>query len=148
MTSKTDSDGTTDYTYDGLNRLTTVDAPDGTVTAYTYDNNNITEKDETLGTVTTRTAYTYDVSSRLTATEVSARDTSQSTSFVTQETVAYTYDHCGNQTEADTTPYVDGVAGTPYISGAYTYDLWNEMTEATGKRTTSRRLRLEHLPAR
>ena len=43
---KVDANGTTNYTYDKLNRLETISEPDGSQTIYTFDNNgNIATKD-------------------------------------------------------------------------------------------------------
>ncbi|MDA8103767.1 MAG: hypothetical protein M0Z71_00140 [Nitrospiraceae bacterium] len=85
MTSKTDSLGTTSYTYDNINRLKTIsygstititydgasnrtsmDAPSATID-YSYDEaNRLTRKTETIGTQTYYTDYRYDSNDNLT----------------------------------------------------------------------------------
>lgn len=90
---KTDSKGTTTYTYDSLNRLMKVVEPlslGGKLTLYSYDKagNRLTES-VIEGSNTTNTTYTYDHLNRLikTFTKKSASE---------EETTRYTYDYNGN----------------------------------------------------
>ena len=84
--SMTDNQGTTDYRYDDLNQLITVDGPeaDDTVT-YTYDNagNRITMTDQNNGVTT----YQYDALNRLV-----------SITNPEEETTNYSYDDVNNLT--------------------------------------------------
>ncbi len=91
QTSKTDAKGTTNYTYDSLNRLEKVVEPDGKTTTYTFDKagNRLTESVAVAETVTAMTNYTYDEQNRLTTTvKVGGNGVS--------EKLTYNYDDNGN----------------------------------------------------
>ena len=66
---KTEEKGTTTYTYDYLNRLSTVTEPNGKETSYTYDGAG-NRKTETVqqGMTGSQTIYTYNSQNRLTST--------------------------------------------------------------------------------
>ena len=70
QTSKVDGKGTTNYTYDQLNRLASVSEPGGKLTSYTYDpaGNRQTETVST-GSISIVTTYTYNEQTRLLHTE-------------------------------------------------------------------------------
>ncbi|MDF2588013.1 MAG: repeat-associated core domain protein [Anaerocolumna sp.] len=72
---KTDNTGTTNYTYDTLNRLSRVTEPAGRITSYTYDNagNRRSEKVQE-GQIITNTMYTYNEQNRLISTLTSNGD--------------------------------------------------------------------------
>ncbi|PYG87269.1 RHS repeat-associated protein [Ruminiclostridium sufflavum DSM 19573] len=122
QTSKTDSKGTTTYTYDELNRLKTVTEPDDTVTAYTFDGagNRKTEA-ITKGTETTENTYTYNGQNRLTQISTKVNGTLTATT-------EYAYDSNGNQLTAT-------VNGT--ITAVNVYDYRNQLIQTmTGTATT------------
>jgi RHS repeat-associated protein len=82
--------GTTNFTYDVLNRLKTVQEPGGKQTSYTYDKagNRLSER-VTLSGVTTETKYEYNEQNRLLT-------TSKKISTGSTEIVRYSYDNNGN----------------------------------------------------
>jgi RHS repeat-associated protein len=66
---KTENKGTTTYTYDTLNRLSTVTEPDGKETSYTYDGaGNRKSEQVKIGSAYAATIYTYNNQNRLTKT--------------------------------------------------------------------------------
>ncbi len=117
MLTKTDSKGTTKYTYDALNRLKTVTEPTGKNVEYEYDKagNRIREVIEDKGTLTVK-KYKYNPQNRLT--EVVNIDTETGK----EESIKYTYDNNGNQlyTNMEHTQKADPTAKPSfgmYISG-------------------------------
>lgn len=82
--------GTTNNSFDALNRLQSVTEPSGKKTEYTYDasGNRLTEK-VTIGTSTSLTNYTYNEQNRLLLTE-------QVKSFGETQIEKYSYDNNGN----------------------------------------------------
>lgn len=83
---KTEEKGTTTYTYDNMNRLSTVSEPGGKTTSYTYDaaGNRKTEKVQE-GMVYGETIYNYNSQNRLI-----------STTSTDDSNIRYTYDYNGN----------------------------------------------------
>jgi RHS repeat-associated protein len=72
LTQRVDAQGTTDFTYDRLNRQRNITTPDTSVVAYTYnDDGKLTQLDTTVAGGATKTvAYTYDAGDQpLTATD-------------------------------------------------------------------------------
>jgi len=121
LLTKTDTRGITSYTYDVLNRLSSVTEPSGKVTSYTYDaSGNRATQTVVLGTDTTITTYTYDSLNRLLGTVTQLNG-------ITTETVAYTYDNNGNQLLQTHTAYIDGIPQTPIVKLTNTYDLFNQL---------------------
>lgn len=111
----------TEYSYDKLNRLWTLQNKKGTEILssymYAYDNNgNIKSVTETLKGVGSNrtTTYTYDKLNRLTL-----------TIHPDQTQVAYTYDLKGNRL---TTYSTTVVPYTGLVSGSFTFDLENKLT--------------------
>ena len=123
VTSVTSANGSTvSYTYDEANNLATIEYPDGRVVSYTYDLNNQLIKVDDSGEVTT---YTYDVLGRLTE-----------TLRPNQSKTTYTYDRDGKIIELVN---YDG-KGKELSSFAYTYNeqgyIGQEVaTNADGKAT-------------
>ncbi|MDF2588009.1 MAG: repeat-associated core domain protein [Anaerocolumna sp.] len=151
---KTDNTGTTNYTYDNLNRLSRVTEPAGRITSYIYDNagNRRSEKVQ-VGQIITNTMYTYNEQNRLVSTLTSNGDV-----------VRYVYDKNGNLVSKTTgksaliTGQVNGNTGTEtnellgfgvIISRdsengtgsdnltLYTYNKFNQLIKAKTKDTTS-----------
>jgi RHS repeat-associated protein len=135
QTSKTDSKGTTNYSYDSLNRLERVAEPNGRATSYTYDKagNRKTETatSESSATITT---YTYNEQNRLMKTLTN----SGSTAVI----VNYIYDSNGNMVNSSTEtvkPVDPDSTGSfsVYEAGTvedstmvfYKYDALNQLTE-------------------
>ncbi|WP_244648221.1 RHS repeat-associated core domain-containing protein [Ruminiclostridium herbifermentans] len=89
QTSKTDSKGVTNYSYDSLNRLVKTTEPNGKETSYTYDGagNRLTETIK-LGTSSVTTKYTYNEQNRLMSTVYQS-----GSQTVTEK---YFYDNNGN----------------------------------------------------
>ncbi len=83
--------GTTNYTYDKLNRLTKVAEPGGKITEYTYDKAGNRETETVAsGSTRTLTTYTYNEQNRLTSTVSQENDV--------RTTTKYGYDNNGNLT--------------------------------------------------
>jgi len=121
LLTKTDSRGITSYTYDVLNRLSSVSEPSGKVTSYTYDaSGNRATQTVILGADTTITTYTYDSLNRLLGTVTQLNG-------VATETVIYTYDNNGNQLSKTSTATIDGIPQTPVTDLTNTYDLFNQL---------------------
>lgn len=92
LTCESSSRGAIYYTYDALNRLTSVTEPEGRVTEYTYDaSGNRATKTERHGDVAVRTVYTYD------AVNLLVRQQGDDGTVV-----VYTYDANGNLLAEDT----------------------------------------------
>lgn len=138
QTSKTDAKGTTNYTYDSLNRLQSVKEPNGKVTSYTYDKagNRLTES-VAADTVTSMTNYTYNEQNRLMST-VTVKGNGIS------EKVTYNYDDNGNMVskykvkldpQQPTLPGALSIfkAGESDDNGVsfYEYDVWNQLVKTT-----------------
>ena len=171
QTSKTETingtlKGTTNYTYDSLNRLTEITEPkkttetSGKLTKYTYDaaGNRETEQITTstaAGTQVTLNTYKYNEQNRLLS-------TTEETGDGTKKTTTYSYDPNGNMTKKsfEQTRQIDpSNPPTPkfgmYIEGqqdgatenaktiaagtaSYEYDVWNQLIKAsTGEGTST-----------
>ena len=112
---KTGLSGTTEYTYDGLNRLKTALLPDGTKQTYTFDDNSnrtklTVEKD---GAVLEETTYTYNKNDQLLSEN---KQRGVEAPLIT----TYTYDAVGNMVEKS------GAA-----NAEQTFDVLNRMTGYT-----------------
>jgi len=104
LTSVTDANGTTSYTYDSMNGMTQVTLWNGQSIDYSYDlSGNVTGITTAFGT----TSYTYDLLGRISS-ATSEDDIS----------VSYTYDAIGN---VATVTYSNGLVTT------YTYDSCNRL---------------------
>ena len=117
---KTDLSGTTEYTYDGLNRLKIALLPDGTKQTYTFDDNSnrtglTVEKN---GAVLEETTYTYNKNDQLIS-------ESRQRGIETPQITAYTYDAVGNMVEKS------GAA-----NAEQTFDVLNRMTQYAGDSLT------------
>ncbi len=117
MLTKTDSKGTTKYTYDALSRLKTVTEPSGKNVEYEYDKagNRVREVIEDKGTLTVK-KYKYNPQNRLM--EVVNVDMGTGK----EESLKYIYDNNGNQlyTNMEHTQKADPAAKPSfgmYISG-------------------------------
>ncbi|RUS43551.1 RHS repeat domain-containing protein [Cohnella sp. AR92] len=111
---------TINYTYDALNRVSTVQNKNGVDVlssfTYGYDNNgNITSIIEVRGQFTTTSNYTYDKLNRLTGTSRNGG-----------ATVSYTYDLKGNRQAVTNNAF----ALTPETT-RYDYDLLNKLKSIT-----------------
>ena len=121
QTKKTEQAGgetyVTTYAYDALNRLTGTTEPDGTATAYSFDNNgNISGKTITSATgAASSITYTHNAANQLTGQSKTVGGSSVGA-------VAYTYDQNGNRIKAVNS----GQYGTDVLN--YTYDEWNRLT--------------------
>ena len=158
--------GTTNYTYDSLNRLTEVTEPkkttetSGKLTKYTYDaaGNRETEQVTTstaAGTQVTLNTYKYNEQNRLLS-------TTEETGDGTKKTTTYSYDPNGNMTKKSfeqtrqidpsnpPTPkfgmYIEGQQdgatenAKPIAAGtaSYEFDVWNQLIKAsTGEGTST-----------
>lgn len=122
ITSKVDSKGTTNYTYDEVNRLLTVLEPSGKLTSYTYTaaGNRDTETIKEDANITVK-RYTYDSLNRLQSviTEVNG---------VVVEVVTYTFDNNGNQLTSTEVVYIDGQAQEAKIT-TNIYDDLNQLIQ-------------------
>ncbi|MDP4144966.1 MAG: right-handed parallel beta-helix repeat-containing protein, partial [Bacillota bacterium] len=124
MLSKADSKGTTNYTYDVLNRLYTVTDPSGSVTVYTYDaSGNRATATTVNGVDTTLISYDNNDQNRLMGTETKVNN-------ITTEKVSYNYDNNGNQLTETAITYVNGAAQAPIVT-TNVYDELNELTQTT-----------------
>lgn len=146
---KTEEKGTTTYTYDTLNRLSSVTEPGGKITSYTYDGagNRKTETVQT-GMVGYTIVYQYNSLNRLISTASTSGDYTK-----------YIYDNNGNQV-SKTSGKVKSISsgektvddmvdfdliirkGGSYGTGAgeisvYTYDHYNRLTGFKDEDTTA-----------
>ena len=130
------SKGTTNYTYDGVNRLVKEQTPDNTY-SYQYDIYGNRSQLNITGDETYTTSYTYDKNNRLTNQTKVVSGASEVTDFW--------YDPNGNQISSMTTT-VSGI-GTPSMgiepaggdTNSYSeYDSWNQLTRTmqNGKTTS------------
>jgi RHS repeat-associated protein len=109
--SMTEESGISSYTYDGNNRLLSVDKDGASQLKYTYDEvGNVLTVTDKLGNVT---AYTYDKSSRM------------DTVTADGKTTTYAYDENGNR---ESVTYPGGVSET------YAYDKANRLTSLANKK--------------
>ena len=115
QTSKEDNKGTTEYTYDDLNRLESVEEPEGKVTEYTFDaaGNRATQ---TVASAVYEdvysneiSIYTYDQLNRL----ISILKTIDGQTAGTTE---YTYDNNGNQLTVTEAVYGDEGLNDPIVT--------------------------------
>ena len=118
---KTDLSGTTEYIYDGLNRLKIALLPDGARQTYTFDDNSNRTKFtvEKNGAVLEETTYTYNKNDQLIS---ESRQRGIETPLIT----TYTYDAAGNLVEKS------GAA-----NAEQTFDVLNRMTGYTEGSTTA-----------
>ena len=118
---KTDLSGTTEYIYDGLNRLKTALLPDGTRQTYTCDDNSNRTKFtvEKNGAVLEETTYTYNKNDQLIS-------ESKQRGIEAPLITTYTYDAAGNLVEKS------GAA-----NAEQTFDVLNRMTGYTEGSTTA-----------
>ncbi len=102
-----DSEGTTDYSYDGLYRLSGVSYPDGTSTQYRYD--AMGNRTTMTSTVNGVTGYSYDSADRL----------------LTAGGTSFTWDSNGNQLSKGTSSYQYDVANrlTRVVTGTTTVQM-------------------------
>jgi RHS repeat-associated protein len=118
-TSMIDPTGLTTYTYDALNRLTSITNNKGQVTSFTYDAlSRRTSMTHANGVVT---SYTYDAASQL----LTLGHQFGATAI---NSFAYTYDKVGNR---KTKTSRDGLHD-------YTYDVLNRLTQATNPLPSNR----------
>ncbi len=143
--SKTDAKGTTNYTYDSLNRLQAVTEPLGKQTAYTFDKagNRLTET-VVQNQSTTTTSYTYNEQNRLLNT-LTTKPGGES------EKIVYDYDNNGNMISKNksylkpTDPqmlssFTVFLAGEGNYNGVsfYEYNVWNQLVNTIeGSKTIS-----------
>ncbi|HTS46968.1 MAG TPA: RHS repeat-associated core domain-containing protein [Bryobacteraceae bacterium] len=163
----TDSPVYTTYNYDGMGRTTSVVAPDGSTTSYSYSGNNVTvtdpagkwktftmdamgnltqvqEPDPSLGTVTT--TYTYDILSHLIGVSMPRGSTTQTRTF------NYTSGNSVGALLLSATNPENGTVSYTYDTYKrlatktdakgqvfnYTYDLYNRLTQMSVGSTTLR----------
>ena len=151
QTKKTDNGQITQYTYDSLSRLSRVQEPDGTSTAYTFDqNNNIMTKSvthpasysyglkqdgidyELSGISVDNTTYAYDANNRLLEETRYIGGDSETYSGFIEVTSQNTYDANGNLLKTEKGGQVDSEVVE------YEYDELNRLvhyTDAAGQRT-------------
>jgi RHS repeat-associated protein len=123
--------GTTNYTYDSLNRLETVLEPNARLTTYTFDKSG-NRKTETItsGSDVTVTTYNYDSQNKLTGTVTKINN-------IITETVSYGYDNNGNQLTVNKTPYINGTAQNEELVSTNSYDELNQLISTiSGGKTT------------
>jgi RHS repeat-associated protein len=130
LLTKTDSRGTTTYTYDVLNRLASVTEPSGKVTTYTYDESGNRLTQTVVGTDTniTTTTYSYNTLNRLTGTVTTLTDGNTLVTVTTEE-VEYEYDFNGNQLTKKSTAYIGGIEQEQVTDLTNLYDLFNQLIQ-------------------
>ncbi len=123
--------GTTSYTYDTLNRLSTVTEPNGRETSYTYDmaGNRITETITTCSETICNT-YSYNEQNRL-------EDITTEINAAIFEVTTYSYENNGNQLQTEVTEYIDGFAQTTVTTVTNTYDNRNQLIQTTTNEGTT-----------
>ena len=119
--------GTTNYTYDGLNRLIKEQAPDKTY-SYQYDSYGNRSRLSVIGDESYTTSYSYDKNNRLRKETKTAGNASEITD--------YWYDPNGNQissmtvttgTEEDAGVGIEPAGGN--TNSIKEYDSWNQLTK-------------------
>ncbi len=131
------SKGTTNYTYDGVNRLVKEQTPDNTY-SYQYDIYGNRSQLNVTGDENYTTSYTYDKNNRLTNQTKTLKEASETTDFW--------YDPNGNQISSMTittgggwNPPSMGVEPAGGDTNSYSeYDSWNQLTRTmqNGKTTS------------
>jgi len=139
MTSKTDSTGTTNYTWDYENRLATVVLPGtGGSAAFKYDPFGCRiQKAFTQGSTTTTTNYAYDGDN-------SVEDVDQNGNLLARYTQTANIDEPLAEIRSGTTSYyeADGLGSVTSLTSSagalantYTYDSFGKLTASTGSVT-------------
>jgi YD repeat-containing protein len=105
--------GTFTYTYDALDRLTSITNPNNEVTTFVYD--DISRRTSMTYDNGVETTYSFDASSRLT------NLTTQNSQPITLNSYTYTYDEVGNRTSM-----ID-----EYGTSTYQHDDVYQLTNAT-----------------
>ena len=145
LTSRTDSAGTTYYTYDGLDRLISESFPDGSSDTYTYDNaGNLASIQDAGGTV----KYLYNAANELTSiTDPSGKTAATftydadgnllSTTYPSGVSITRTY-NAEDQLMSMINTYKNASNQAAHLSStlAYTGDLIHTNTDQTGAVTT------------
>ena len=130
------SKGTTNYTYDGVNRLVKEQTPDNTY-SYQYDIYGNRSQLSVTGNENYTTSYTYDKNNRLRNQTKKLNESSETTDFW--------YDPNGNQISSMTTTASStgapsmGVEPAGGATNSYSeYDSWNQLTRTmqNGKTTS------------
>jgi RHS repeat-associated protein len=145
LKTRADGAGTTSYTYDGLNRLTLEQFPNGTSNTYTYDAaSNLTGIDDGHGKVT----YGYDKANQLTSvtdpgasnhTSLTYNNDGQllTTTYPSGASMVNSYNSLDQLTQVSDN-YKTSSGASAHLSYAYTYTgtLQNTMTDQAGNLTT------------
>jgi len=111
-TQAVDTNGTTSYTYDNLDRLTGVIYPDGEQVTYAYDAAG--NRTAMTSTVSGAIAYTYDTANRLLSAGSTTATWDVNGNMLTKGSTTYTYDAANRLTQV--------VSGTTTVQYTYTGD--------------------------
>lgn len=122
--SKTDLNGTDNYTYDSLGRIITESLSGGTTINYSYDpSGNRISSVKVIDNNTTQENYAYDTSNKLVS-------VSESVNGLLVKVVDYTNDYNGNNLKRTQKNYENDSLKSTYVVLSNTFDKFNQLVQS------------------